>query len=208
MSELQSLLLPTHISAGVIALVGALLALIAEKGKKLHIYSGRVYFWSMLGIFLTALVMSILNNNQFLLLIGVFSFYLALSGMRFAANRTGSPGLIDWLSVSLMMLSGSAMVGSGGYFYFEYGALDIPLFVFGALALWIGYRDLQTYKAEAAKGKERIVKHLIGMIGGTISVVTAVLVVNVTFQPGWVLWLLPTAIGTPAIIWWSRKVRG
>ena len=57
-----------------------------------------------------------------------------------------------------------------------------------------------------AKGKERTSRHLTNMMGGTIAVITAVLVVNHPSEPEWVWWVLPTALITPVIFWWNRKV--
>jgi hypothetical protein len=45
------------------------------------------------------------------------------------------------------------------------------------------------------------------MGGSYISAVTAFVVVNFQFQPGFVLWLLPTAIGSPLIAMAIRKRR-
>ena len=44
------------------------------------------------------------------------------------------------------------------------------------------------------------------MMGGTIAVITAVLVVNPPSDPEWVWWVLPTALIVPVIFWWVRKV--
>jgi hypothetical protein len=52
----------------------------------------------MVGIFLTAIPMSIINSNTFLFLIAIFSFYLAFAGMRFAKNRKGIATTIDWIA--------------------------------------------------------------------------------------------------------------
>ena len=73
----MEILLPLHILAGITSLLCAALAVSCEKGKKLHVLSGRTYFWGMVTIFLTAIPMSIISNNIFLFLIAVFSFYLA-----------------------------------------------------------------------------------------------------------------------------------
>ncbi len=62
---MMQVLLPIHILAGTIALIGAALAVSSEKGKKLHILSGKTYFLSMVAIFLTAIPMSILNSDIF-----------------------------------------------------------------------------------------------------------------------------------------------
>lgn len=44
------------------------------------------------------------------------------------------------------------------------------------------------------------------MMGGTIAVITAVLVVNVNIEPQWIAWVLPTLIITPVIAWWNIGV--
>jgi hypothetical protein len=44
------------------------------------------------------------------------------------------------------------------------------------------------------------------MLGGTIAVVTAVLVVNIEASPTWLWWVLPTFVITPMIAYWNRKV--
>jgi hypothetical protein len=79
------------------------------------------------------------------------------------------------------------------------------LLVLGFVAVFLGYRDYKNYKDKTATGKRRIAKHLGNMMGGTIAVITAVLVVNLSFEPGWVLWLLPTAIIAPVQTLWIRK---
>ena len=66
--------------------------------------------------------------------------------------------------------------------------------------------EIFAFKNETAKGKERIAKHLTNMMGGTIAVVTAVLVVNPPTDPEWVWWILPTFLITPLIFRWNKKV--
>ena len=199
-------LLIIHILSGSIALFSAALALSIEKGKKFHIYSGKSYFWAMVIIFLTAIPMSIITSNVSLFLIAIFSFYLAFSGMRFARNRKGVPTLIDLIAVNLMFLSGAGMWILAIIYFMNNNSQFITLIVFGFLALFLDYGDFQTFKNQTAVGKERIAKHLTNMMGGTIAVVTAVLVVNPPTNPEWVWWLLPTAVLVPVIFWWNKKV--
>ena len=201
-----TLLLAIHVSAGTVSLLSAALALFSGKGKRLHLNAGNIYFWGMLGVFLTAIPMSMLTGNIFLFLIAVFSFYLAFAGRRFAKNRTGLAERIDWIAVSLMLFSGMGMWGSAVWFFTQDNSQYIVLVVFGLLALILGYADFNAHKSKTAKGKERIARHLSNMLGGTIAVVTAVLVVNVQMEPVWVPWVLPTAVMTPVIVWWNRKV--
>jgi hypothetical protein len=195
-----------HIGAGIFALVASLLAVLSTKGKKLHIQSGRIYFWAMLGIFVTAVPMALISGNQFLFITAVFSFYLAFAGIRFARNRSGIPAIIDWVAVTLMLLSGVGMwLLAVLYFMDDNPNFIIPV-VFGTLALALGFRDYRSHKNETAKGAQRIASHLSNMLGGTIAVITAVLVVNINSQPGWLLWILPTLVITPLIIGWSTRV--
>ena len=202
----MGILLSIHILAGSVALVSAALALSTEKGKKFHVLSGKSYFWAMVLIFLTAIPMSIINSNVFLFLIAIFSFYLAFSGMRFAKNRKGVPTRIDLIAVNFMLLSGIGMWILAIIFFIDNDSQFITLIVFGFLALFLGYGDFQTFKNQTAIGKERIAKHLTNMMGGTIAVVTAVLVVNPPANPEWVWWILPTFLITPVIFWWNKKV--
>ena len=110
------------------------------------------------------------------------------------------------IAVILMLLSGVAMwLIAGVYFMDDNSNFIIPV-VFGTVALSLGYRDYHTHKNQTAKGPQRIVSHLSNMLGGTIAVITAVLVVNVDIQPSWLFWILPTLVITPLIIWWNAKV--
>lgn len=202
----MDILLPMHIGAGIFALVASLLAVMSTKGKKLHIQSGRIYFWGMLGIFVTAIPMALISGNQFLFITAVFSFYLAFAGIRFARNRSGIPATIDWIAVSLMLLSGAGMWLLAVLHLMDNNPDFIVPVVFGTLALALGYRDYRSHKNETAKGPQRIASHLSNMLGGTIAVITAVLVVNINMQPGWLLWILPTLVITPMIIWWNTRV--
>ena len=203
---MMQILLPIHILAGTIALLCAAMAVSSEKGKKLHVLSGRTYFWCMVAIFLTAIPMSIITSNIFLFLIAIFSFYLAFAGMRFARNRKGVATTLDWIIVSLMILSGVGMWILAAIYFSINNSQYIPLLVFGFLAIALGYADFKSHKNKTAIGKERLSRHLTNMMGGTIAVITAVLVVNVDLEPAWVWWVLPTALITPVIFWWNVKV--
>ena len=175
----MDILLVIHVLAGTIALLCSAIAVSSEKGKKFHVLSGRTYFWCMVGIFLTAIPMSIINSNIFLFLIAIFSFYLAFAGMRFAKNRKGIATTIDYIAVSLMILSGLGMWVLAVIYFINENSQYITLLVFGFIALALGCADYISHKNKAAIGKERIAKHLTNMMAGTIAVITAVLVVNV-----------------------------
>ncbi|MFL2781298.1 MAG: hypothetical protein ACJZ9G_03650 [Rhodospirillales bacterium] len=202
----MQLLLIIHILAGTVALMSAALAVSSAKGKKFHVLSGRTYFWSMVSIFLTAIPMSVVSSNTFLFLIAIFSFYLAFAGMRFARNRNGVPSIIDWLAVGLMVFSGISMWLLAAVYFVNKNPQYITLMVFGFIAVILGYTDFRSYKNKTAIGKQRISRHLTNMMGGTIAVITAVLVTNVNIDPVWIWWILPTITIVPVIVWWNHRV--
>ena len=199
-------LLPIHILAGTIALLAAAFAICSEKGKKIHITAGKTYYWGMVGIFLTALPMSIINKEIFLFLVAFFSFYLAFAGRRFAQNRTGIASRIDWIAVGLMIFTGIGMCVLAVFYVIDSNSLYITLLVFGLISIVIGLTDYKTHKHQEAIGKKRIARHLTNMLAGTIAVVTAFLVVNVDMEPQWLPWILPTVVIVPVINWWNSKV--
>ena len=207
----SNILLVIHITAGSVALLMAVVALVTEKGRRYHVLAGRVYASAMTVIFLTALPLAILGSSVFLLLIAVFSFYLVFVGWRFARNRRGRPRPVDWFAVAIMGVTGLAMWGYGIALA---GAGDeqwVTMLLFGGLALALALVDTRYHfrltQGERPSGSRRIRRHLTNMLAGTISTVTAVFVVNVDTNPTWLAWILPTVVITPLIVWWNVRIR-
>ena len=199
-------LLIIHIGAGSVALLAAGGALFTAKGGVNHVRSGRVYALAMTGVFLTALPLALLGADLFLLLIGVFSFYLVFAGWRFARNRRGQPRPVDWAAVAIMGLTGLGMVGYAVILARSGDSQWVTMVIFGGLALALGLADALFYRAAPAPYPRRISRHLTNMMGGTIATITAVLVVNVATNPPWLAWILPTLVITPLIVWWNVRV--
>ena len=203
----MSVLLPIHIAAGSLALLCALVAISTSKGKTWHIMSGRIYFWSMAVIFLTALPMAIIQETMFLFLVAIFSFYLAFAGMRFARNRKAEPAVVDWIAATLMISAGLGMWILSIVYIVRSDSQFITLILFGIISISLGVTDFKTHSNRTARGQERIARHLTNMLAGTIAVITAVLVTNMDTEPVWIWWILPTFIITPIIILWNIKIR-
>lgn len=202
-------LLITHIISGFIALVSALFTILSKAlnwSHKIHQVSGKTYCLCMLLIFITACTMSILKPNLFLLLIALFSFNFVLSGWRFAKNKTGVAHTFDWLRIALVSIIALCMIGIGAT-SLQTNNNAVILIIFGLLCLFFCFADYRVYKQGLATGKQRIVRHLSSMLGGTISTVTAVVVVNFQTEPAFIGWLLPSAILVPVIIFWSIKLK-
>ena len=204
------ILLSIHIVAGSVALLAALVALVAAKGRRYHVGSGRAYAIAMTVVFVTALPLAILGASVFLLLIAVFSFYLVFAGWRFARNRRGIPQPVDWCAAAILGLTGLAMWGYGIVLASAGDGQWVSMLIFGAIAVALGLADgrhhLGQWRRRLQPGVQRVQRHLTNMLAGTIATVTAVVVVNVDLNPVWLPWILPTVVITPLIVWWNARV--
>lgn len=112
--KIYSFILFLHIAAGFCALITGCAAIIAPKGKKVHIFAGQIYFWSMTAVALSALYLSVVNPNPFLLLISLFSFFLTWSGYKAIhwKNRPlkGFAAIFNKMLIPLFLLIGCLMV--------------------------------------------------------------------------------------------------
>ena len=204
---MYALLLTIHIAAGFAALTAAAVAVLTPKGERAHVYAGRVFVLGMALVFLTALPMTLMKPNLFLLLVAIFSFYLALSGWLRARNRRGVPLAAEWIAAGAMVLAAFAM-GVRGIVVLRAGdSMGTVLLVFGGIGGLLAARDLQSLRAHRYTGTTRIVAHLTRMMAGTIAAVTAFTVVNVRLEPQLVVWLAPTVVLTPVIVYWNVRMQ-
>ena len=201
-------LLAIHVVAGNLALFSAAGAVVFAKGGRAHAWAGRAFALGMTTIFLTAVPMTLMRPNLFLLLVALFNFYLVSTGWLRAKNRSGVPKPAEWALAGAMALVAIGMAGRGAMMLSAGVSMGVVLIAFAAIGGFFAFRDLSGLRAHAFRGKERIVSHLSRMLGGMIGAITAFVVTNVRFEPAFVLWLLPSAVLTPVIVYWSRRVRG
>ena len=210
-ATIAAILLGIHIAAGSAALLAALAALLTPKGARWHIITGRAYAAAMTIIFLTAVPLTALGADLFLLLIAVFSFYLVFAGWRFARNRHGRPQALDWTAMTIMALTGIGMWAYAAALRIGGDGQWITMLLFGAIAVAMSLADVRFYRGagtarRAAAGGRRIRRHLTNMLAGTIATITAVFVVNIDLTPVWLPWILPTIVITPLIVWWNFRI--
>jgi hypothetical protein len=205
---MYKVLLGIHVLAGNLALLSAAGAVVFAKGGRAHAWTGRAFALGMTIIFLTAVPMTLIRPNLFLLLVALFNFYLVSTGWLRAKNRSGVPNRAEWVLAGAMALVTIGMALRGAMMLAGGGSMGVVLIAFAAIGGFLAFRDLSGLRAQAFHGKERIVSHLTRMLGGTIGAITAFVVTNVRFEPAFVLWLLPSVVLTPLIVYWSRKIRG
>lgn len=208
MESLMKTALFLHALSGGIALITGLFAIFSKKGKRLHLKSGLIYYWSMMAVVITGVILGSYRSNIFILTIAVFSFYMVFTGKRILGNKkevVAKP--LDWSASILCLSIGLFMLYLGIINVLKIGfAGSVPmLLVFGFFLSWMCLEDIMLMKSKKFIKGSYLLKHISRMGGSYIATSTAFLVVNISFQPQWIIWLLPTVIGTPMIVSASKK---
>lgn len=204
-------ILVLHIVGGFTALLTGLIAMLTHKGGKNHRLAGKCYFWGMTGVFISAVILSIAHDKTFLLLVGFFSYYMVVRGYRCLYLKklkiSKNPGALDWF----------ILIVAGGFilYFLVWGILALRIHngfgwvavVFATFGMSFLRKDLRTLLQGPAEKMHWWYTHIGGMGGGYIATATAFIVVNIQFSPGWVLWLIPTAVGVPIIMRTTAKYR-
>ena len=214
-------LIGVHIVCGVLAFVAMGVPLATQKGGRAHRRSGRVYVASMAGVVATALAICVLRlleptaDHQgafFLGLVGVLAGANTWYGVRVLKQKARQEPHRHRLDQGVAAVA-VAVGGASTLFGLAEGH---PLFVaFGVLTASLGVGQLREMAAPWRDKTAWLVSHLSNMLAACIATTTAFLVVNqprlptevADLVPPLVLWLAPTAVGSPLIVWWSRRVR-
>ena len=200
-------LLYLHIFAGFISLGIAYLLLFIKKGNKRHKKLGIIYVYGMSTIFVTAIPLSLLGEfNPFLFIIAIFSFYLAFSGYRQGRDRNGAREQIDKVLGVFITATGILFYGLAVGAYLAEDSMWITSVIFGTIALVFGINDFRRMKiVERPNFYDRTNLHLNLMLAGTIATTTAFIVTLDPFATLWLNWVAPTIVGTPLIIYFSKR---
>lgn len=199
MHTLFSIMLILHISAGSIALISGLFAMLTTKGGRKHRLSGKFYFSGMTAVFITAVYLSIADHIPFLLMVGFFSYHMVVSGYRSLylkqLHRSQRPASLDWLIAGIAIIFNAALLIWGIRQITSGESFGWVALVFGSIGLSNVWRDVRKFIKKPAEKQHWWYSHIVGMGGSYIAAVTAFLVVNVHFLPKLVVWLSPTVVG-------------
>jgi hypothetical protein len=209
-SIIFKIILGIHICCGSLGLICGTIAMIANKTKKTHKTNGLVFFYAMLGIFVSSVYMSIVTNNAFLLLIGFFSFYLAASGYRILflkelATKGLKPTWVDYILGGSALIVGLLLIVSSVILFTHKNMFGTVTLTFGVLSLLLGYTDFKKFYVPTTNKLFWIANHGGRMGGAYTATITAFLVVNIHIQQNWILWLLPSVIITPIVTKMTNK---
>lgn len=218
---LEALLVLLHVAAGTFALVLAPIAITTRKGGRNHCLGGRVYFWAMAVLFITALGLLVVRPNIFLLIISVLSFYGAFSGTRALARKRPQVGQgptpFVWGGAWLALAAGMGFIAWGVLTLLGLWESIVPRAFsylgvgFGVLLSHDAWSDLRSFRQPSSDPTWWWFYHMERMLGSYIAAVTAFMVQTVgpRLPVGleWTVWIAPGLVGGVGISFWIRYYR-
>lgn len=212
MNTIFNIFLILHIVSGFLGLFSGILNITRKKGDKVHKSIGKVFYFSMLFVGISSLVLAYLHTNYFLFMVGVFTLYMVVYGQRYLKlkQQKASKSLkIEWTISIFMLLTVLLIIGIGIMTILKSNLFGIVFITFGSIGLVFIRQDFINFKSKSTVNNYWLIGHLQRMTGSFIAAFTAFLVVNLKYLPeqlpGFIYWLLPTVLTTPLIIKWSRQ---
>lgn len=216
-----------HVTAALVSLLVAPVAMVVSKGGKAHRQWGLVYFWGMVAVNSSALVLLVWRFNMFLFGITVLTLYAVVTGYRSLRRKRpqqgDNPTLLDWgLTYSALLVgAGLAVWGiatllgltknfipSGGSTAFILGLLPL---IFGVGILQNVLVDLRMFRNPPTDRNWWWYYHMDRMLGSYLGLFTALMVQQVgprlPESYAWIVWVAPTLIGTPLVSRWITHYR-
>lgn len=205
-----------HAITGGIALITGLISIVTIKGSPFHKKSGKVYFWSMTGVFITGIIIAGYQFNRFLFLIAFLSYYSVFSGVRALKlkqlHKRQKAQWHDWTAGIINAVANLFFVGLGVYYLTRNGITSrggLLSLGFGLGGLVISYNNLLPFVKRPKKSYHWYLAHIGNMMGGYIATLTAffsVMISRYEFMNPFLGFALPSLVGVPLLIYWNNRI--
>lgn len=199
-----------HIACGSVTLMLGTIIMFIKKGGKAHRKLGLAFFWAMCGVVVSAIYLGMVHNKTFLLIVGVFSGYMNLSGYRVMyqkkQRKINQTNWVDYLITGTMALFSIWLVFVGLRGIIGGNTGNWLLVFFGLLSGFMLWADVRYFTATNPAKTHYLTIHIARMVGCFIASVTAFLVVNLADELGSFVWVAPTLVLTPVIVFHIRRV--
>lgn len=208
MTTLESFIRIIHVVAGIISLFSGVAALFLSIRPRWHRVMGKVFFYAMSLVFITAVWLAITSNLQFLFVIAILSYYSTFHGIRSLRFFKGSrPHYLDKLLALILGASGSFLLGRGIFYGLEIGPKPIIILhvVFGMFMFWLSHNSWKDLNRLSSSDYRWFNSHRANMSGALIATFTAFSTTALTFIPPLLAWLGPAIILTPILRYYINK---
>ncbi len=206
-----------HVVAGASTLIAGPVAIFYNfKNPQKHRQAGRVFFYAMLVVCVTAWLAYFKRPDQvfFQFLCGISTLVFAgilrgVRAMRFMKNLR-EPGLFDWGYTVLLGVFGIWMLWRAAGHFMDGSMLAFPILfaVFGGMALGDTWRNIRLFRPGAVRVKpmDWYRLHVSSMIGAFMASSTAFTVNAAHFLPWYLQWFGPTLALLPLQFYFARKL--
>ena len=231
---LLDVLIWAHVATGFVGLAAFWIPVFVRKGGRAHVQAGRVYTYSAYVVTLSAVTASagrvvsyqvqgvgfadrpdLYGFALFLGYLGVVTFATVRQAIRVVATRRAPETLRTPLHEALGWASIAGSVAVIALALGAWSEISPILLGLSPIGLFIGWSMLRLMRNPGAQHMGWFYSHLGSMLGGGIAFHTAFIVFGA--QRLWayelagplaiVPWILPTVIGIPAIVVWTRYYR-
>jgi uncharacterized membrane protein len=201
-----SILLSIHIISGGISLILGSLIMMAKKGDSRHKQLGQIFFIAMSLSATVSIPLGIMHTNYFLLCIGIWTLYMLITGKRFLRiiDYTKTSKIDKFISLAMALVT-IVMLCISITSMIKGSTLGYVLGSFTLLNILFLRADYQFFNGISKYKNPQMAIHIQRMCGAFIASLTAFIVVNNTYFPSIIGWLLPGAIFIPLIAKWTRK---
>lgn len=205
--------LVVHIVAGLIALLSGLVAILLRRKTGIHKKVGRVYFYAMTVVFVTAVYLSAVKTNVFLFCVAFFTYYSCLTAFRALRLKRlhidQKPTKLDWaIEVFFGFMHVCFVVFAVVVLVKGNVAFGIVSLVFGLLGVRGNWDTIKRLRGNVVYRNYWLLAHIGGMCGSYIGALTAFFVNNnarFIHLPDVVAWLGPAVFVAPLIFYEVNK---
>jgi hypothetical protein len=210
-------LLVTHIAAGAVALVSALIAMAGRKGPGgLHARAGRVFYLSMSAMAVSAAILTSWQPDRLSLGAAIWAFYLVHTSRLAVQARGPAAAKPSWTLMAIGLASvvlffhGAAMAQASPDRAFE-GSGAAGYLIFGAAAAAALLLDLSLLLRAPLPARQRVARHLWRMLAACFLAVTSLFLGQqddvFPFMVGSPVLFAPSLLTVGFLVFWLVRVR-
>jgi len=195
-----------HMVGGFLAFAAAPLALLAVKGSHRHILAGRFFAIGMGMATLSAILLSLIRPQLFLLLLGLLGLFFTGTGYLAPRIGRGSRNGYRW-DRALTVVGGMASLGlvTDGLVHSTLMAPFPTGLTFGSLGLWMAAAHWRWRGPADRLGWQ--VEHLTSLLAAYTVAWCIIFALYVRMLPRPAQWLVPAIAGIPGILWMRKRFR-
>lgn len=213
---MYALVLAVHIAGGAVALIAGAIALLLRKGGRGHARAGKIFFASMMVLFVSGAGMAIALALWNIALGALFGIYLIATSWATARRRDGKTGRFERFALlavaacaiaDFIMGLEAATSATGRLF----GYSPTPFFIFAGMAALAAGLDLNFILRRGISPAQRIARHLWRMCAALLFAAFSFFLGQQKVMPaswhGSLLLFVPPLAVLAAMIFWLLRVR-